>query len=156
MNFTQSWSETRYRFLMMQQLAFQQELVRRSTEELYEQYKEKMELAGKLKGLGKEMKEVKGRLEKGDFSEETREKQRKIQYKLLEAQSAMKEQKEGKKRRSDEAKQQSGSQKGIHNNAGTRDLGQQSQQLLERRDIPLKMKSLIQKYFKKLESSRAQ
>jgi len=139
---------------MMQQMAFQQELVRRSTEELYEQYKEKMDLAGKLKGLGKEMQEVKGRLEKGDLSEDTRKKQKQIEYKLLEAHSAMKEQKEGKKRKSEQASEQNQLQKGATGRVIQGELEEQSRQLMKRRDIPLKMKELIRKYFDRLEKKQ--
>ena len=48
---------------MMQQLAFQQQLVRKSTEKLYDRYKEKSELAQSLGQVGQKMQEVEKRLE---------------------------------------------------------------------------------------------
>ena len=89
---------------MMQQLAFQQQLVRKSTEKLYDRYKQKSELAQSLGQVGQKMQEVEKRLEANKGDSKTQSEQKRIEYKLLEAQQAMKQQQEGKKRKSKTAK----------------------------------------------------
>ena len=135
---------------LMQQLAFQQQLVRKSTEKLYEQFKNKAELAQNLGQVGQQMQEVEKHLNAEQIGQETQNKQKKIEYKLLEAQQAMKQQQEGKKRKAvNAAKKNSINQKG--NSKNTDDPNAQAQEILQRKSIPMQYRNIIQNYLKKLQ-----
>jgi len=133
---------------MMEQMAFQQQLVRESTEKLYEQYRQKLDLAGKLQGIGKEMKAVEKRLKDGDSGEKTQEKQKRIEYKLLEAQDAIKEQNESKKRRSNAATAQ-GEQSGSITDPKGKDAV--VLELIRQEKLNPKFKTIMEGYFEELQ-----
>jgi hypothetical protein len=92
---------------MMQQMAMQQQLVRESTEQLYQKYKDQVGQAGHLSGISQQMKEVEQRLKQGLNDEQTKKKQQEIEERLLEAMNATKAKKEGKTRKGTTAKNQS-------------------------------------------------
>jgi hypothetical protein len=138
---------------LMEQLAFQQQLVRESTQSLYQKYQEKMELARGLQGLAKEMKEVEEKLRAGDGGEATQEKQKRIEYKLLEARDALKEQKEGKERKARTAKKQS-RQKGVVATPGEEGSRKIKMEILDRGDFPPSFKDLVDQYFRALQEDR--
>lgn len=134
---------------MREQMSFQQELIRKSTEKLYESYQDKVKLAKKLGSISKEMKEVEKGIKANDLEKgsKTRKKQDKVEYKLLEMQNAMKEQKESKKRKAKHSKKQS-LQEGLDSEVSKtkaqvniyRDL-----------DIPKRFQGLIQGYFQSVD-----
>ena len=134
---------------MMQQLAFQQQLVRKSTEKLYDQFKKKSELAQSLGQVGQKMQEVEKRLEVKKSGKKTQSEQKKIEYKLLEAQQAMKQQQEGKKRKADLAKQKVyGKQIGETSpSGGSTDF---TQEILQRHKTSKKYRSIITNYLNNL------
>lgn len=138
---------------LLEQLAFQQQLVRKSTERLYENYQEKMDLARGLQGVSKEMEAVEKKLESGESSNELQEKQKAIEYKLLESQSALKEQKEGKERKASQAKLQS-SEDGLTDKIETDPSWKAKLEVLNRNHLPKDFKSLVNQYFQAIEQDR--
>ena len=134
---------------MMQQLAFQQQLVRKSTEKLYDQYKKKTDLARSLGHVGQKMQDVEKRLEGNKTGEKTQSQQKNIEYKLLEAQQALKQQQEGKKRKADLAKKKVyGKQVGeMGLPDSSKDL---TQEILRRYKTPQKYKNIIKNYLNTL------
>lgn len=135
---------------MMQQLAFQQQLVRKSTEKLFEQYRNKAELAQNLGQVSQKMREVEKHLQDGQTAQETQDKQKKIEYKLLEAQQAMKQQQEGKKRKALISKKQT-----TEDQKSGSDISESeqtaTQEILRRKNIPRQYKGIIQTYFNQLQ-----
>jgi len=138
---------------MLEQLAFQQQLVRKSTERLYEQYQERMELARGLQGVSKEMKEVEKKLGAGESSKELQNKQKEIEYKLLESQNALKEQKEGKERKAKTAKKQS-TQQGVIEDPQQERNRKLKMEILEQGRFPEVFHSLVNQYFQVIEEDR--
>lgn len=135
---------------LMQQLAFQQQLVRKSTEKLYEQFKNKAELAQNLGQVGQQMQEVEKHLSAEQTGQETQNKQKKIEYKLLEAQQAIKQQQEGKQRKAVKATTNTTlHQRGTSKNIDSQNA--QAQEILQRKTIPVQYRSIIQNYLKKLQ-----
>lgn len=134
---------------LQEQMAFQQELIRKSTDRLYESYQNKLKMAKKLKSISKEMKDVEDGIRKSDLEKgsKTRKKQNKIEYKLLEMQNAMKEQKESKKRKSNHSKIQN-KQLGMDSDRGTK---KSSINIYKNLEIPKRFQGLIQGYFQSLD-----
>ena len=139
---------------LLEQLAFQQQLVRKSTERLYENYQEKMDLARGLRGVSKEMEAVEKKLQAGDTSSELQKKQKSIEYKLLESQSALKEQKEGQERQGSSANIQS-TQNGVTDKTEDNSDWKVKMEILNQKHLPKDFKSLINQYFQAIEGDRS-
>ena len=96
------------------------------------------------------MQEVEKRLEVNKSGTKTQSEQKKIEYKLLEAQQAMKQQQEGKKRKADLAKhkvyrKQIGE---TRPSAGSKDF---AQEILQRHKTSKKYRSIITNYLNNLQ-----
>ena len=141
-----SSQETAYRQQMMEKLAFQQSLVRKSTEKLYSRFKEKLGLARGLQAISKEMKAVEKHLSEGEAGAPTQRKQDKIEYQLLEAQKALKEQKEGKTRKAKTAVAQD-LQKGVGKTPASARIPKIPTEILSRPEVPNSWRVLIENYF---------
>ena len=139
---------------LLEQLAFQQQLVRKSTERLYENYQEKMDLARGLRGVSKEMEAVEKKLQAGDTSSDLQKKQKSIEYKLLESQSALKEQKEGQERQGSSANIQS-TQNGVTDKTEDNSDWKVKMEILNQKHLPKDFKSLINQYFQAIEGDRS-
>jgi hypothetical protein len=148
-----SSQEAAYRQQMMEKLAFQQSLVRQSTEKLYSRFKEKLSLARGLKTIAAEMRAVEKALSEGKAGEQTKRKQDKIEYQLLEAQKALKEQKEGKTRRGKTAKGQN-LQKGLRKAPETAIAPVIPTEILSRQEVPKNWRVLIENYFDALKPNQ--
>jgi hypothetical protein len=133
---------------MMEQMAFQQQLIRESTERLYEKYQKRIEMAKSLQGITEEMKKVEKKLKHGETGEETQEAQQKIEYRLLEATNAMKEQKESKKRKGKTAKSQN-LQAGEDGTGVAKDSAVIQ---IDRENIPEDYKGIVEHWLKTLQS----
>jgi transposase len=137
---------------LMEQMAFQQQLIRESTQKLYQQYQKKMELAANLNEAATEMAEVEKRLKAGDSGEETQKLQEKIEYRLLEAQNALEEQKEGSKRRGKAAEISELPQKGsLQSGEGDEEHFANAMKSLNTEHIPDTHRKIAEKYFLQLQ-----
>ncbi|MBI4865048.1 MAG: hypothetical protein HY815_33040, partial [Candidatus Riflebacteria bacterium] len=91
-------SMTPFMMEMMQQMAGEQEVIRKSLEEMAAKYDKAKNLLGNLDELGKEMKDVEEALKKFDRSAQTRDKQEKILTKMLDYSKSIHKQGQSEKR----------------------------------------------------------
>ena len=135
----------------LKSLAYQQEMIKNSFQDLVQQNPESEKLLGDMNGLGKEMKEAAEKMQKGELSQDLVDQQKRILKKLLESQKSMKTQDFSKERESQKPDQKGYSVKSPdelrpENNPRNRDL--ERYRNLEK--FPPEYRKIIENYLRKL------
>jgi hypothetical protein len=89
----------------LEELAFQQELIRKSVNQFIENYKNAGELLGNLAKAGEEMNEIKEKLKSGKIDSELIERQNKVLKRLLDSQKSLYVKEYSKERKAESAKE---------------------------------------------------
>jgi len=89
----------------LEELAFQQEMIRKSVNQFLESFKEAGKLLGNLAQAGKEMEDIKKRLKSGKIDKELIRRQKKVLKRLLDSQKALYVKEYSKERKAEVAKE---------------------------------------------------
>ncbi|MBI4871766.1 MAG: hypothetical protein HY814_09375 [Candidatus Riflebacteria bacterium] len=134
---------------MMQRMAAEQALVREALEKLAEKYQQAKEVMGDLQGVAGEMKEVEEELKKFGNSDTARQKQKRILYRMLEADKSLHKQGESKKRQARFARDYSPAQVDPVEQQLT-EIRQKLFNNLTRESYPVEHRDLVERYLRSI------
>jgi hypothetical protein len=134
---------------MMQRMAAEQALVREALEKLAQKYQEAREVMGDLQGVADEMKEVEEELKKFGNSDAARQKQKRILYRMLEADKSLHKQGESKKRQARFARDYSPTQVDPVEQQLT-EIRQKLFNNLTRESYPVEHRDLVERYLRSI------